>query len=276
MTKLRIISKQKTKNIILGTILLLFLIVYLFPVLWMIRASFLPRLEAFYLGLSLNLTLDNYLNILKGSFLQNILNSFIISTFTVILSLCFSLPASYAFSRFNFTRKDDLYFFFLTIRMAPAVAFVLPYYIMYTTLGLFDTYHGMVIVQSIANVPLSIWLLKGFIDAIPKEVEEAAMVDGCSRSGVILRITLPLLAPAIVITGTLVFLFVWNEFFYAMILTRSVAQPFTVVLPVLLGRVKLKWEEMCAAATVVSIIPIILTIVTRKYLIKGLGLGLRI
>jgi multiple sugar transport system permease protein len=160
--------------------------------------------------------------------------------------------------------------------MAPAVAFVLPYYIMYTTLGLFDTYHGMVIVQSIANVPLSIWLLKGFIDAIPKEVEEAAMVDGCSRSGVILRITLPLLTPAIVITGMLVFLFVWNEFFYAMILTRSVAQPFTVVLPVLLGRVKLKWEEMCAAATIVSIIPIILTIVTRKYLIKGLGLGLRI
>jgi multiple sugar transport system permease protein len=270
-----ITSKERKYLRIIVTIFVFgFLILYLLPVLWMVKTAFTPHADVFNMEWIFIPTLNNFYDLTTRPFFRFVLNSVVISVGTAAVAIPLALLGGYYFSRFETKHKDDLFFFILTLRMAPAVAFALPFYVMFIALGLFDTYQGLILVNCIGNVPLAIWLLKGFIDGIPPAIEEAAMVDGCSRTRAFVKVTLPLIAAGLATVTLFVIMFVWNEFFFALVLSRANAQPYTVILPTLLGRIRLTWELMCAGATLTSSIVIVLTVLCRRYIVKGLSLGM--
>jgi len=184
-----------------------------------------------------------------------------------------ALPAGYAFSRFEIKYKENLLFFILTTRMAPPVAFALPLYVMYTRLGLIDTHVGMVLIYTFFNIAFAVWLSKSFFDEVPIEVEEAAMVDGCTRMKTFFKIALPLASRGLIATALLSFILTWNEFFWAVILTRGNARTFPVSLTGFVGAPRLRYDLMTAASTIGITIPIVLAIVLRKYLVRGFTFG---
>jgi len=201
------------------------------------------------------------------------MNSFIISIATVAIVISVGSFAGYVLARFEMRRKESLFFFILSTRMGPPVAFALPYYLLFAKFNLLDTYPGMVIIYIVYTLAFVIWVMRDFFADLPKAMEESAMIDGCSRLGAFARIALPLALPGAITCAILAFIFTWNEFFYAMVLTRSRIQPYTVQMPAYIGFMRIRWEEMCAAS-ILALIPVItLTMILRKRVIRGLTFG---
>lgn len=203
---------------------------------------------------------------------KGILNSLIIASFCTIFSLAISAPAAYSLARFR-VGGEHLAFWILSIRMLPPIAVVLPIFLFYGKLHLLDTYRGMILIHAIINIPFAVWLLRGFIEDIPLSLEESALVDGCNRFQAFYKIALPLVAPGLVATALFSFIFSWNEFIFALILTRTKAIPITVVIPNLIGGHEILWAEISALALMASSPIIIFALFLQKYLIRGLTLG---
>lgn len=281
MTKKRKRRKNTAKlflgNVYVYGVLTAFCVVALFPLYWIVSTSFKTPTEFF--GSTVQWifmpTLRNYKQImLEDTFLYNVLNSAIISTTVVFLTLVIGSLAGYAIARFDIKHKDDFFFFVLTTRMAPPVAFGVPLYLLLAKFGLIDTRIGIVLVYVFMNLAFCIWLTRSFFEEIPLEMEEAAILDGCSRLGAFVRIILPLTSTGLIATAVLMFVFTWNEFFFAMVLTRSYAQTFTVHLQTYFGWRRILWGELTAASTVGVIIPIVFASIMRRYLIRGMTLGI--
>jgi len=157
--------------------------------------------------------------------------------------------------------------------MFPPIAVIIPLFLLLKRLGLIDTYAGLVGVYCTFNIAFSVWLLTGFFEEFPRDIEEAAMVDGCSRGAALIRIVIPLVAPGIVVTGIFCFIFSWNEFMFALILTREAAKTVTVQLSAFQSPTKILWGEM-SALIIIAVVPIlIMTMAVQKYLVRGLTLG---
>lgn len=268
------------KVLAIYVIIIGYIVVALFPVLWIVFNSFRTLAEIFSTKLNLEITptLKNYIEVLLifqgGAFLKDIFNSFAIASLSTLVVMLMALPAGYAFSRFEIKYKENLMFFILTTRMAPPVAFALPLYVMYTRLGLIDTHVGMVLIYTFFNIAFAVWLSKSFFDEVPIEVEEAAMVDGCTRVHTFFKIALPLASRGLIATALLSFILTWNEFFWAVILTRGNARTFPVSLTGFVGAPRLRYDLMTAASTIGIIIPITLAIILRKYLVRGFTFGI--
>jgi len=157
--------------------------------------------------------------------------------------------------------------------MAPPIAVIIPFFMMFRAVHMLDSHSALIIVYITFNLSLVIWLMRGFFSELPEELEEAALVDGASELGVFFRIALPLVSPGIVATMILGFLFSWNEFFFALILTRKVAQTVPVAIAGYIGFMGIRWEEMTAAAVISSVPTLVLAIVVHRYLVRGLTLG---
>jgi len=218
-------------------------------------------------------TLENYRAVLFGEFPRYLINSFIISAVTICVTIIMATLSGYAFARYEIPYKENMFFFALTTRMGPPIAFALPYYLLYNRLNLLDTYLGMILIYMVYNLAFCIWMIRGFFKDIPKELDEIAMIDGCSQIGAFARVSLPIALPGIVTTAILSFIFTWNEFFYAMILTRKATQTYTVQMPAFIGFMRIRWEEMCAAASLALIPVVILAVIGRKRLIRGMTFG---
>ncbi|MBS7645787.1 carbohydrate ABC transporter permease [Candidatus Bathyarchaeota archaeon] len=254
-----------------------FLVFTAFPLYWLLITSFKERLEviggiSFWPG---KFFWRNYYRpLFEDVYASYIRNSFIISSVEIIICLPPALLAAYAFSRLKFKADNHFLFWFLTNRMAPPVAFLIPYYALYTFLKLFDTLQGLIIINSIGNLPFVIWLLKGFIDGIPKDVEEAAFIDGYTFWQMLRRILLPMLKPAIVVAGLFVFIFTWNEMLFASLLTTSpAAMPLTGGLLHYMSQLWMNWGEI-AALTLITMAPILVGIFyLQKYIARALTFG---
>jgi multiple sugar transport system permease protein len=219
-------------------------------------------------------TLKNYVDILNTSPLVDYaLNSLIVASLNTLLCLIVGSMAAYGLARFKFRGADNIAFWILSIRMMPPVAAIIPIYILMKNLRLLDTPWCLVITYLTFNLPFVVWMMKGFFEEIPREIEESALIDGCSDFSVFFRIALPLVAPGLAATAIMVFIFSWNEFLFALILTGTKA----VTLPVgIIGYMKetgINWGYMTAGGILALIPVIVFMVLVQKHLVKGLTLG---
>lgn len=255
------------------TILLLALT--LFPVLWLIQLSLKIESEAFRMPpkLLFSPTLENYIALFQGKFARSFENSLIVSLTTTFISLLLGVPAAYALSRAGFQSDKGIALWILTTRMAPPIAFAIPFFLTYRYLGLVDTLLGLVIIYLTFNLSLVIWMMRTFFDSLPRSLEEAAEIDGASPWGAFLRIALPLAGPGLATTAIFCFLFAWNDFFFALVLTRSRAQMAPVAIVNFMNYEGWEWGKIAAGGTMIMLPVVAFSLVVRRYLIRGLTAG---
>ncbi len=204
---------------------------------------------------------------------QRFLNSVIIGFGSTILSVFLGTLAAYAFSRFKVPLKDDLLFFILSTRMMPPIAVAIPMFLMFRSLGLSDTHLGMILLYTAVNISLAVWLLKGFIDEIPLEYEEAALIDGYTRFQAFYKIVLPQAATGIASTAIFCLIFAWNEYAFAVLLTSGTAQTAPPFIPTIIGVGGKDWPAVAAGATLFLLPVMVFTILLRKHLLRGITFG---
>ena len=209
----------------------------------------------------------------QSEYVTRLRNSLIIAGTSTVLSVSMGLLAAYAFSRFRVPGEGDLLFFILSTRMLPPVVVTIPIFLMYRELGLYDTHIGLIALYTAFNLSFSVWLLKGFIDEIPKEYEEAALVDGYTRLQAFRRIVLPEAVTGIAATTVFCFIFAWNEYAFALMLTTDKARTAPPHIPSMIGSGVVEWAAIAAGSLFFLIPVIIVTFALRKYLLRGVTFG---
>lgn len=200
-------------------------------------------------------------------------NSIVIAFGSTFLAVALGTLAAYGFSRFKVPLADDLLFFILSTRMMPPIAVAIPIYLMYRELGLSDTALGMILLYTAVNVSLAVWLLKGFIDEIPREYEEAAMIDGYTRLQAFRKVVLPQAATGIAATAIFCLIFAWNEYAFAVLLTSGEAQTAPPFIPTIIGEGGMDWPAVGAGTTIFLVPILVFTILLRKHLLRGITFG---
>jgi multiple sugar transport system permease protein len=208
-----------------------------------------------------------------SQFVARLKNSLIISFTSTVLAVTLGLLAAYAFSRYEIPGKGDLLFFILSTRMLPAVVVTIPVFLMYRAVGLYDTHIGMILLYTAFNLSFSVWLLKGFIDEIPKEYEEAALVDGYSRLQAFRKIVLPQAVTGIAATAVFCLIFAWNEYAFALMLTGDRARTAPPSIPSMLGVGGIEWGSIAAGSLLFLIPVVVVTFALRRYLLRGVTFG---
>ena len=257
-------------------ILLATLVLALMPYVWIVLASFKGRLDILSPDPRwiFEPTLQNYPAVFIGKeYLPLVLNSLTIACGSTALSLLVGAPAAYVFARTDFPGKEDLFFFFLTTRMAPPISIAVPLFLFFTALGLTDTIYAVVIAHTSFNLSLVVWMMRGFFADIPKDIDEAAMLDGRSKLGAFVRVILPSAAPGLAATAVLCFILSWNEFLYAFILVAFEGRPLTVGIPGLVTPHGTLWGQVAAVAVVATLPILVFTFLVQKHLVRGLTFG---
>ena len=195
------------------------------------------------------------------------LNSGVIALSASLIVIALAFPAAYSLARFRMKRKDDLAFMMLSLKMFPPVAVVIPFYIMYNKIGLYDSQIGLILLYVAVNIPLAVWLLLGFLKELPVALEESALVDGANPIQVLLRIVLPLSATGLAAVGILTFIMCWNEFFFALVLTGRNTRTLTVFLYSFMTFREIQWGPLMALGTLMTLPVIIFSVFFRKQLI---------
>ncbi len=267
-----------TKTILRYIILVAVFFLFIFPLYYLISVSFSSKPHIEEGALIPDIFIGNWRNVITGFGGvggEGILNSVIISVSCVLVSLGFGFPAAYAISRHKFMADKHLFFWFLTNRMTPPAVLILPYLIMFRALGIWDTFGGVILAYNVFNIPVAVWLLASFMASIPKEIDEAAFIDGYSLARYFRKIFLPLSKPGIGVTSFFIWLYSWSEMFIASIITSTVAKPINPQLLIALGRVGWGAEYgIVAAAGAITIIPgLVLLYWARTYLAKGFTFG---
>jgi multiple sugar transport system permease protein len=254
-------------------IVLALLLILLFPFLWLVQLAFRPTDSVFDGNVLFRPTLDAFVSLFQGGFSKSFLNSLYVSTLSTGFSLLIGVPAAYSLARWRFRWRNRVALWILTTRMAPPVAFTIPFFLAYRWLGLQDTITGLVIVYLTFNLSIVIWLMQSFFDSVPRTLEEAAYVDGCGTWRAFWYVTLPLAAPGLAATAVLCFIFSWNDFFYALILTRTQAITAPVAIVNFLQYEGWEWSKVAAAGTLVMLPVVFFTLLVRTYLVRGLTAG---
>jgi multiple sugar transport system permease protein len=216
---------------------------------------------------------NNMVIVGPSNFPPRFINSLIIAFGSTALSVVLGVTAAYAFSRFRVPGKDDLLFFILSTRMMPPIAVAIPIYLMYREVGLSDTRLGMILLYTAVNVSLAVWLLKGFIDEIPREYEEAALIDGYTRLQAFFKVVLPQAMTGIVATAIFCLIFAWNEYAFAVLLTSGEAQTAPPFIPIIIGEGGQDWPAVAAGSTLFLLPILVFTVLLRKHLLRGITFG---
>ena len=270
-------------KIVLVGVIVLILLWSLFPIYWMVSTSFKNPMDVFLNPPELfpsNPTIASYERIVTGTvgvtpIYRFFLNSTITSLLTVVVATSFAILAAYALSRLKFRFRKQIMLGVLVTQMFPLVVLLTPLYILYMNIGMIDTYRGLVIAFTSFTLPFCIWMLKGFTDTIPKELDEAATIDGCGRLGVLRYVILPVITPGIVAVAVFSFLDAWNNLLFPMTLTTSV-EMLTLPPGMIMafgGEFKHDWSGMMATSVVVALPVIVVFMFLQKFLLEGLTGG---
>lgn len=258
-------------------IISLALVFFMFPVVWMLLASFKDSNTEFNRFppsfLPAEWKFSNYTEALfERDGLIAFRDSLIVSLSATAVSTFFGAMTAYSLARFR-TGGEQFSFWILSTRMFPPVASLIPLYLIFRDLKMIDTYWALIIANTVFNLPLAVWLLKGFIEDLPAELEESALVEGASYFGAFWRVTLPLIAPGLIVTALFTFIFTWNEFIFALQLTSRKIQPITRILPTLVGGHETLWGQIAALGMIAIIPGVLLALFLQRYLIRGLTMG---
>ncbi len=269
----QILGKTSVYVIAIGSVF-----ITLVPILWLILTSFRPVLEITSPRLILlprDPTLQNYIDVFtRYKTTDYLANSIIVSVGVVLTNLIIGPPAAYALARFRFPGERIILAMIIVFRMIPVVTAMIPLFIVFSVLGLLNTYAGLIVAHTAFKLPVTIWVLRGFFIDVPKELDDSARVDGCSTFGTFLRIALPLVKPGLAAAGVLAFLWTWNDLIVTLILSTSDK---TVMLPLGLTKFVLEfgvdWGPMTAAGVIVFLPTVVFIFVAERYLVGGLTLG---
>jgi len=258
---------------------LMFIIIFtlfcIFPFFWMLLTSLKARVDVIDPSVWVfKPTFENYKNVFeKRNLFFNIKNSLIVVGGTTVISLMLGTLAAYGFARFQFKRKESLAFWILSLRMLPPMAVVISFFVLGRLLRLLDTHIYLIIVYLSFNVPFTIWMMRGFIEDIPIEIEEAAWLDGCSRLKSFFLVVFPLISPGLIATAIFCIIQSWNEFSLAFFLTTFNAKTIPTIVTAFLSVTGVLWGEM-AAVGVIAIAPIVLfAFFVQKNLVRGMTFG---
>jgi multiple sugar transport system permease protein len=267
--------RSKTERRLLLALIVVLTVILMLPFVWLVVMSFKTNDEifAFPPRLVFSPTLDNYRALWSSSFSKSFANSAIVSVASTALALLVGVPGAYALSRASMRAEKPISLIILASRMAPPIAFTIPYFLAYRWSDLLDTRLGLVIIYLTFNISLVVWLMRSFFDACPKSLEEAAWIDGASLWQGFVRIVLPISAPGIAATAILCFLYSWNDFFFALILTRNQAMTAPVAVVNFMNYEGWEWGKIAAGGTMVMLPVLVASIAVRKYLIQGMTAG---
>lgn len=284
-------SKSRKRNILFQKVVVNILILacftfLLFPVFWVTSMSFKSHddILTWPPKFLFKPTLDNFRNIttavrtysvgaVSSDFLKGFVNSLIVTTSALVLSLLTGIPAAYALGRFRFKGRNDIAFTFLSFRFAPELLVIIPIYLIFQRIGLYDTYFGLIWVYQLITMPMVIWILMSYFEDVSIELEQASRVDGYSLLRTFWRIILPLAKPGIAAASLLAFIYAWNNFIFALILGSSKVQPVTVSALKFITAEKLRYGDIAAACVIAAIPILILSLYAQRYMVRGLSLG---
>ncbi|RWE58151.1 MAG: carbohydrate ABC transporter permease [Mesorhizobium sp.] len=304
-----VVAPSATSKRVAGTIIVLYALISIVPLLWIFATSFKtpPDSIAYPPKILFQPSLEGYCNLFStrtrqtpeyinslgsatgvcdetvrkrnmviagpSNFMPRFINSLIIAFGSTFCAVFLGTLSAYGFSRFKVPLADDLLFFILSTRMMPPIAVAIPIYLMYRELGLSDTALGMILLYTAVNVSLAVWLLKGFIDEIPREYEEAAMIDGYTRLQAFWRTVLPQATTGIAATAIFCLIFAWNEYAFAALLTSGTAQTAPPFIPTIIGEGGQDWPAVAAGTTIFLVPILVFTILLRKQLLRGITFG---
>lgn len=275
MTTHRLHATRNTQYAIRYMILITALIFFLFPIFWVATMAFKSPNEYFRnppVWWPRALFLDHFQQLITNKAVGALGRSLLITTASTLLALLVACPAAYSLARFN-TGGHNFAFWILSQRFLPPVAVVFPIFLLYRLLKWVDTYHGLVILYATFSLPFVIWMMRGYFREVPVEIEESALVDGASRWRVLTQITLPLSVPGLIATTVFTFIFTWNEFLFALVLTRVNVVTLPVALSGYFGAQSAFWGEAAALSLIATLPVVVLTLLVQRHLVTGLTLG---
>jgi multiple sugar transport system permease protein len=271
--------RRRRKKLALKTlenaVLLAVAAIILFPIIWMVMTAFKSPKFVYAYTIWFPPTFENFREVFNPRWLigDKIINSAIISCSTVLIAIPIAVSAAYAFSRLQFPMKRATFQWILLTQFIPAVTIVLPFYVMFRQLGLLDTYVALIVVDLAIVLPYAIWTIKGFIDAIPLETEEAAIIDGASRLRIIWDIVVPMARPGILTAAIFCFILTWNEFLFGYLLSRQKVVPLSVgIIGFVLERGPV-WELIAAKGIIITIPMFFFALIIQRHFTKGMNLG---
>jgi multiple sugar transport system permease protein len=257
---------------VIATIALIF---FMFPIFWILMTGFKSADEFLSnppVWIPAQPSLRSFFHTVQAGGLDALKHSLIISSATTLLSLLVGSLAGYGLARYQ-VGGEHLSFFILSQRFMPPVVIIFPFLLMFKALKWVDTYQALILVHLTFNLPYAVWMMSGFFKEIPVEIEESALVDGCSPWGAFWRIAMPLAAPGLIATGVFCFIFSWSEFFFGLTLTQTKVVPLAVQLPFFFGKQMIMWGEV-GALSVMAIAPLFLmSLFIQRYLVRGLTMG---
>lgn len=262
-------------NGIVYIVIALFLFFFLFPIFWVIITSLKSRVQTFAIPpvWIFKPIWQSYRAIFtEMQFSHYLLNSAVIAILNTVLVVFTGSLAAYSIARFK-TGGNNLSFWILSIRMIPPIVVTVPLFIALNKLRMIDTHLALILLYTTLNLPLAVWIMRAFFMEIPGELEESAMIDGCSRMQALWRIVLPLARPGLAATAIFCFIFSWNEFLFALIFTRIVAKTAPLAMTTLMTEREIYWGNICAGATLVIVPVIVFSLIVQKHIVRGLTFG---
>ena len=255
--------------------LLFFTLLCLFPVFWIVLISFKSYIDAILIPPKwiFTPTIKSYATVISPKFVRYFLNSFIVATISTTVILLVGIPAGYAFARFNIKGKSHLLFWILTTRMAPPIVILVPYYLAFVKFHLLDTHIAIILMHLTINLSFAVWIMKGFFEEIPAALEDAALMDGCTRWGAFLRVMLPLSKTGITAASILCFIFSWNELLFAITIGSQNAKTLPPSVYDFVTYREVLWPQLCAAGTLIVIPVMAFVFIIQKHLIRGMTMG---
>ena len=268
-------SKKKLLDFLQFLVILLTAIIILVPIYWIVSGAFKQQVDIFQLKLLFTPTLENFRIIFKSPYnlFDKLVNSTLVALSTVLITIPLATLAAYSFSRFRMKAEKVMFVTILATQFVPAVVIVLPFFILFRDIGILDTRLALVLVNLSLIMPFAIWMIKGFIDGIPLDTEEAALVDGSGRIQVVLNVVIPMALPGVITAGIFCFILAWNEFLFALIITTNKAVTLPVGLSLFHAEEGVLWHLISAAGIMIMLPMFVLATLIQKHFVQGMTMG---